>query len=152
MAADPEQQSIGAAVAEISDRATLLIREEIELAKAEVSQKINTLIRGLIIGTAAGIFVVTGLLFILHGFAWLSWYELFSGSEFFWGFFLVAAVLLVLGGVAGWLAAKAVKSSSPPKPEMAIDEARKIRETVTGHQDAPAADVARFPSGGGGAG
>ena len=34
-----EAQSIAAAVQEISDRATTLIREEIELAKAEVQQK-----------------------------------------------------------------------------------------------------------------
>jgi uncharacterized membrane protein YqjE len=132
LAAEPEQQSIGQAVQEISERASLLIREEIELAKAEVSEKVNKLIRGAVVGIAAGIFIVTALLFILHGFAWLAWFELFSPGHFYWGFFLVAAVLLVLGGLAGWIAARAVKSGTPPKPEMAIEEAKRIRETVSG--------------------
>jgi uncharacterized membrane protein YqjE len=136
LAADPQEQSIGAAVQEISERASLLIREEIELAKAEVSEKVTKLIRGAVVGIAAGIFVVSALLFILHGFAWLAWFELFDQGQFFWGFFLVAGVLLVLGGLAGWIAARAVKSGSPPKPEMAIEEAKLIRASVS--RDEPA--------------
>jgi uncharacterized membrane protein YqjE len=149
LAADPEQQSIGAAVQEISERASLLIREEIELAKVEVSEKVNKLIRGAVVGIAAGIFVVTALLFILDGFAWLAWFELFSEGQFFWGFFLVAFVLLVLGGLAGWIAARAVKSGTPPKPEMAIEEARLIRATVAGEQAPPAGISGRTDGGGG---
>jgi uncharacterized membrane protein YqjE len=139
LAADPEQQSIGAAVQEISERASLLIREEIELAKAEISEKVNKLIRGAVVGIAAGIFVVTALLFILHGFAWLAWFELFSEGQFFWGFFVVAGVLLVLAGLAGWIAARAMKSGAPPTPEMAIEEAKLIRATVTGDEPPSAA-------------
>ena len=133
MAADngqPQAQSIAAAVQEISDRSTRIIREEIELAKAEVQQKVNKLIRGVVIGTAAGIFIGTALLFVLHGLSWLAWFELFGPGEFFWGFFVVAGVLFVLGGLAGWLAAKLFRSGSPPTPDMAIDEAKRIRETV----------------------
>jgi tetrahydromethanopterin S-methyltransferase subunit G len=126
----PQAQSIAAAVQEISDRSTRIIREEIELAKAEVQQKVNRLIRGVVIGTAAGIFIGTALLFVLHGAAWLAWFELFGPGEFFWGFFVVAGVLFVLGGLAGWLAAKLFRSGSPPTPDMAIDEAKRIRETV----------------------
>jgi tetrahydromethanopterin S-methyltransferase subunit G len=126
----PQAQSIAAAVQEISDRSTRIIREEIELAKAEVQQKVNRLIRGAVIGTAAGIFIGTALLFVLHGAAWLAWFELFGPGEFFWGFFVVAGVLFVLGGLAGWLAAKLFRSGSPPTPDMAIDEAKRIRETV----------------------
>jgi tetrahydromethanopterin S-methyltransferase subunit G len=126
----PQAQSIAAAVQEISDRSTRIIREEIELAKAEVQQKVNRLIRGAVIGTAAGIFIGTALLFVLHGAAWLAWFELFGPGEYFWGFFVVAGILFVLGGLAGWLAAKLFRSGSPPTPDMAIDEAKRIRETV----------------------
>jgi tetrahydromethanopterin S-methyltransferase subunit G len=126
----PQAQSIAAAVQEISDRSTTIIREEIELAKAEVQQKVSKLVRGLVIGTAAGIFIGTALLFVLHGAAWLAWFELFGPGEFFWGFFVVAGLLFVLGGLAGWLAAKLFRSGSPPTPDMAIDEAKRIRETV----------------------
>ena len=122
---------IGQAIQEVSERAQILVREEIELAKAEVSAKISQLVKGAAVGAAAGVFVVVGLLFLLHGFAWLAYYALpVNNLAFFWGFFLVAAILLVLGGIAGFIAARAFKRGSPPKPEMAIYEAKRIRETV----------------------
>jgi hypothetical protein len=123
-------QNIAQAIQEVSDRAQLLVREEIELAKAEVSAKVGKLIKGAVVGIAAGIFVVNGLLFALHGFAWLAWYELFPDWQFFWGFFIVAAVLFLLGALAGFIAARAFKRGAPPTPDMAIDEAKRIRETV----------------------
>ena len=116
---------------DIAERVSLLVREEIELAKAEVSAKVSKLIKGIVVGVAAGIFAVTGLLFLLHGFAWLAWYALPVGtSAFFLGFFVVAGVLFLLGGLAGFLAARFFKESSPPVPAMAIDEAGKIKRTL----------------------
>ncbi len=110
---------------------SLLVREEIELAKAEVTTKVTKLLKGIVIGVAAGVFAVTGLLFFLHGLAWLAWFALPVGnSAFFWGFFVVAGLLFVMGGLAGFLAAKLLKESSPPTPDMAIDEAGKIKKTL----------------------
>lgn len=130
---DQPPQNIATAITEVSERATLLVREEIELAKAEVSEKISKLARGAVVAGAAGIFLVTALIFVLNGFAWLLYYELPIGSSFtyFWGFFAMAVILIVLGVLAGLLAARLVKKSSPPVPNMAIEEARKIRETVS---------------------
>jgi hypothetical protein len=51
----------------------------------------------------------------------------------------MAAILVVLGVLAGLIAAKAVKKSSPPVPSMAIDEARKIREAVSADANSAAA-------------
>jgi uncharacterized membrane protein YqjE len=123
-------QNIAQAIQEVSDRATLLVREEIELAKAEMTEKVTKLIRGAIVGIAAGIFIVFALIYLLHGFAWLTWYELFPDQQYFWGFFVVAAVLLLVGALAGYIAARAMKSGAPPTPAMAIDEAKLIKETV----------------------
>jgi len=127
---DTSTQNIAQAIQEVSERASLLVREEIELAKVEVTEKVTKLIKGAVVGIAAGIFVVFALIYLLHGFAWLTWYELFHDEQFFWGFFVVAAVLLLLGALAGYIAARALKSGSPPVPAMAIDEAKRIRETV----------------------
>jgi uncharacterized membrane protein len=127
-------QSIAQAIQEVSDRAQLLVREEIELAKTEISEKISKLVKGAVVGMAAGIFVVAGLFMVLHGFAWLAWYELFSVNDFFWGFFVVAGVLFLLGALAGFMAARAFKAGSPPTPELAIDEAKRIRDTVQSSQ------------------
>jgi hypothetical protein len=125
------QASIAQAIQEVSDRAQVLVREEIELAKAELTQKVTKLAKGAAVGAAAGVFVLSALLFVLHGLSWLAWDLLFKGTNYFWGFFIVAAALLLLGALAGFLAARALKSGSPPTPTMAIDEARLIRETVT---------------------
>jgi hypothetical protein len=108
-----------------------LVQGEIELAKAEVTQKAKKLGKGAAIGAAAGVFVLGALLMLLHGFAWLLWYVLpFPNQTIFWGFFLEAGVLLLFAAIAGLLAARAFKAGSPPTPQMAIDEAQRIKATV----------------------
>src|SRR4051794_25133186 len=92
--------NISAAVQEISDKAQLLVREEIELAKLEITQKATKLAGGAAIGPAAGVFALLALFLILHGLAWLAWYVLFDSDNYFWGFFIIAGLLLVLAGVA----------------------------------------------------
>jgi uncharacterized membrane protein YqjE len=121
---------IAAAVQEISERASLLVREEIELAKAEVAEKVNKLIRGAVVGTAAGVFAVFGLSILLNGFAWLLFALIFD--DVYWGFFIVAGVLFVLAGLSAFLATRWFKGGAPPTPNMAIDEAQRIRETLSG--------------------
>ncbi|MGD1050639.1 MAG: phage holin family protein [Solirubrobacteraceae bacterium] len=132
MATEQEEipENIAAAITEISERATLLIRDEIDLARAEIGAKIGKLVRGTVIGLAAGMFVVVAVFFVLIGLAWLAWYELFPAGQYFWGFFVVAGALLVFALLAGLLAARLVRRGAPPSPSMAIDEARKIRDAV----------------------
>jgi hypothetical protein len=131
LATETPPQNVAQAVQDISERVSLLVREEIELAKAEVTTKVTKLLKGIVIGAAAGIFAINGLLFLLHGFAWLAWFALPVGdTSYFWGFFFVAGMLFLLGGLAGYLAAKFLKESSPPTPDMAIDEAGKIKKTL----------------------
>ena len=128
---DTTTQNIAEAIQEVSDRATLLVREEIELAKAEVTEKVTKLIKGAVVGIVAGVFMLFGLFLLLDGFAWLAWYALpVSNTAFFWGFFLVAGILFLLGALAGYIASRAFKAGAPPTPDMAIDEAKRIRETV----------------------
>jgi uncharacterized membrane protein YqjE len=125
-------KAIADAVNEISERASLLVREEIELAKAEVSHKLGRLAKGAVVGGAAGVFAIFGVVLLVEGLAWLAWWALpVSSGKIFWGFFLVAAVLFLLGGFAGLLAARLFKSSAPPMPAMAIEEARKTREELS---------------------
>jgi len=117
-------------VQEISERATTLVREEIELAKAEISEKVNKLVRGAVVGTAAGVFGIFGLTILLHGFAWLLFSLVFD--DVYWGFFIVAGILFLLAGIAAFLAVRWFKSGAPPTPDMAIEEAERIKETLGG--------------------
>lgn len=135
---DPTSKNIAQAITEVSEKASLLVREEIELAKAEISARVTKLVKGAIVGIAAGIFVVVGLLYLIESAAWGVWQISGWGTNYWFGFLVVALVLFLLGGIAGALAYKAVKAGAPPTPEMAIGEAKKIRETVT----APSADAA----------
>jgi uncharacterized membrane protein YqjE len=146
--------NIAAAIAEVSERATVLVREEIELAKAEVTEKVSKLAKGAIVGVVAGVFFLFALIFAMFGCAWLLYYYL-PGNQFtyFWGFFAMAVLLVLLGLVAGLVAAKVVKRGAPPTPSMAIEEAQKIREAVSapsGGEDAQPSTAAAPAAVGGG--
>ena len=132
-----DQQGLVEVIGEISERVSVLVREEIELAKAEMTAKMMRLARGVFVGVAAGVFLVLALLYALNGFGWLLWYVLPTGHglDYFWGFFALALILVVLGLLAGLVAYRVLRRSSPPVPSMAIDEARKIRETVESHAE-----------------
>jgi hypothetical protein len=132
--ADQRDTTLAQAIQDVTEKAQVLVREEIELAKAEVSTKAKKLGRGAAIGAAAGVFVMGALVLILHGIAWLLWFLIFPDWQFFWGFFMEAGILLILAAVAGYMAARAFKAGSPPAPTMAIEEAKLIRETVTSDQ------------------
>jgi uncharacterized membrane protein YqjE len=122
-------QNLADSVTDITEKLSLLVREEIELAKAEVSEKVNSLVKATVVGLAAGIFIVVGLLFLLHSLAWGLFAAFFDNV---WtGYLVTALILFALGGLAGWLAAKWFKRGSPPVPNMAIDEAKAIQATFS---------------------
>jgi uncharacterized membrane protein YqjE len=121
----PEEMSVGELVFEVSDRASVLIREEIELAKTEVTEKVNRLLRGSAAGAAAGVFLLLALVMVMHGVAWLLNDLVFDN---FWaGFFVEAALFLLIAAGAGLFARRAFKRGAPPTPDMAIQEAKEIK-------------------------
>ena len=119
---------------EITERASVLIREEIELAKAEIAQKVQSLVQGAVVALAAGIFVIFGVVMFLDAIAWLLFEYLVPA----WlGFMIVAVALFLFAAIAGLIAYRAFKAGTPPTPDMAIDEARLIKETVEGFGGPP---------------
>ena len=126
------EKSVGDIVGEVSQKASLLVREEIELAKAEVTLKAKRLGGGAAAGAIAGVFAFLALIFFLHGIAWLI-ADAISGNiaiGIWLGFFITTVLLLVLGAVAGFLALRFFRRGTPPTPELAIEEARKTRATI----------------------
>src|SRR5262245_36806939 len=132
MANNTDTSELGQAIQEITETATLLIREEIELAKVEVTEKGTKLAKGAVVGIIGGIFFVFGLIYFLTSMAWLIW-ELIEGdvNSPWLGFLIVAVLLWVFGGLAAFIAARFMKRGSPPTPQMAIEEGRLIKETIT---------------------
>ena len=121
----PEEMTVGELVFEVSDRASVLIREEIELAKTEVTEKVNRLLRGSVAGLAAGVFLLAALMLLMHGVAWLLNDLVFN--DFWAGFFVEAALFLLIAAAAGLFAWRAFKRGAPPTPDMAIEEAKEIK-------------------------
>jgi H+/Cl- antiporter ClcA len=130
---DPQPSELGRAVNDVVEKTQLLVREEIELAKAEVTEKVSKLIKGAIVGIVAGVFALLALFLLLHATSWAVW-DLtndLSDDNFWLGFLIVAIALLLLGAIAGALAYRFIKKGSPPTPEMAIEEAQLIKETYS---------------------
>ncbi len=127
-----DPQKIGHTVAEISEKASLLVREEIELAKAEVTQKAKVLGKGAAVAAIAGVFALLGLIFLLHTLSWFFVWLLVDDNQLFWGFLITTALLFLFAAIAALLGLRWIKKGAPPTPDMAIDEAKRIKETVSG--------------------
>jgi hypothetical protein len=122
------QANLAKAMTEVSERVTVLIKEEIELAKAEVTTKISKLSKGIVFG---GIGLVLGLLLVPFVLLTAAWGLNSLLSSLWLGFLIVTGVMLVAMGACFFLAWRKIKAAGNPAPTMAIDEAKKIRQTVT---------------------
>jgi uncharacterized membrane protein YqjE len=124
-----DPRSVAEMAIDVSERVSYLVREEVELAKAEVTEKVTSLVRGSVVGIAAGIFALLGLAMIMHAFAWLL-NDLFFGDTIWLGFLVEAVMWFVIAAIAGLIAYKSMKAGAPPVPAMAIEEGKEIRETL----------------------
>jgi H+/Cl- antiporter ClcA len=124
---DTGSKSLGEIVADVSEKASQLVREEIELAKAEVKDKVSKLTRGAAVGAAAGVFLVFGITMFFHGLAFFL-NDVFNWESDIWpGYLMVTLALFLLAILAGLLAMRLFKKGSPPTPDLAIEEAKRTR-------------------------
>ena len=132
------QTELARAVQEVSERASLLVREEIELAKAEVSAKAKKLAVGAGVGAAAGVFLLGAAVALIHAAGWFAWKALPVDNDDIWlGYLVVVGLFVLLAILAALLAYRFIKRGAPPTPQMAIEEAQLIRRTVSEAQNAP---------------
>src|SRR5579875_2578846 len=109
---------------------SVLVREEIELAKVEVTTKVTSIARGAAAVAAGAVFGVFALVFVLLTIAW----AINSATGSLWiGMAAVMVALLLLTGFAFLFAWRKLRGGAA-KPAMAIEEARKIRATVAKDQ------------------
>ena len=120
---------MGEMVFDVSERVSTLVREEIELAKAEISEKLAKLLRGGVAGIVAGVFALAGLAMLMHAFAWLL-NDLFFDDDVWLGFLIEALFWFLVAAGAGIFAFRSVQAGAPPTPEMAIEEGRRIKQTL----------------------
>ena len=118
-------------VTEVSDRISTLVREEIELAKVEVTRKAVSLGKGAAAIAAGAIFGVFAIVFLLLTIAWVLDAILIPGAGDIWeGFAIVTGGLTVFSILSFIFASRFLRRGAPPTPTMAIQEAKQIRETV----------------------
>ncbi len=93
-----DTSELARAIQDVTEKAQLLVREEVELAKAEMTDKVTKLIKGAVFGIVAGIFAVFALIYLLHSLAWGLWELIGVGSGPWLGYLIVAILILVIGG------------------------------------------------------
>jgi hypothetical protein len=124
-----DERKLGELVFDVTEGVSGLVREEIQLAKAEVTEKAGKIAKGAVVGISAGVFGFLALILVMEGIAWLLNEEVFDGKT--WpGFFIEAAVFLLVAALAALIAYKAVKAGSPPMPTQAIEEAKLTKEML----------------------
>ncbi|MGA7396114.1 MAG: phage holin family protein [Solirubrobacterales bacterium] len=126
----PADKTVGELVFEVTEQTSNLIREEIELAKTEVSEKVTTLARGSAVGIAAGVFAFLAIILLMHAFA-LGLNSLFFNSEPWAGYLIEAVLFLLIAAGAGYFAYNAFEKTGAPLPTEAIEEAQKIKAELT---------------------
>jgi uncharacterized membrane protein YqjE len=122
------EKTLGEIVTEVTQKSQLLVREEIELAKAEVTQKVSKLAKGAGFFAGAGVLAVFGLIYLFHFLALgiADW----TGLKPWVGYAIVTVAIFVIAGALGLLGLRSVKKGTPPKPELAIEEAKKTRAAL----------------------
>jgi uncharacterized small protein (DUF1192 family) len=136
LAADTGNENIATAVNEVSERVSVLVREEIELAKAEMTEKVTSLARGAAAIAAGAIFGLFGLVLLLETIAWALSGAITDSAGSIWVGFLIVTGLLFAAAVGAFVFAWRKLKVGAPKPDMAIDEAKKIRATVSTKSEA----------------
>ena len=121
-------KQLGQIVSEVTQKAQLLVREEIELAKAEIQLKTSRIVKAIIFFSAAGFFALMMLVFLLHmlslGFA--DWFDLKTWV----GYAATSILLLLITIVAALVGVRLMKKGAPPTPDLAIEEAQKTRAAL----------------------
>lgn len=127
---DPAEASLGELVSQVSQQIPDLVRSEIRLAQAELTEK------GKKAGLGAGMFGSAGLL-ALYGLGALFTTLILVLALFLpaWAAALIVTVLIfAAAAVAALLGKKKVQQATPPKPERAVDGVKQDVATVKGER------------------
>ena len=130
------EKTIGELVFEVAEQTTILVRDEIELARTEITEKISTLARSSVVAVAAGVFAFLAFILLMHAFA-LGLNSLFFEGEPWAGYLVEAVIFIAVAIGAGLFAKKSFEETGPPVPTEAIEQAEKARAVlVPGEEEA----------------
>ena len=120
-----EQPSVGELVAAVQRDMSLLVKQEIALAKSEL--KINVKVGGLSIALfAAAAFLL--LLAVIMASVGVAYLINLTGLDLVWCFFAVFGLYVVVAGALGFVGARKIRSVKGP--QRAIHQAQETKETL----------------------
>ena len=123
---EANSQGVGAAVKQVAERTSSIVRLELELAALELKRKVVSL--GLGIGLAVA---AAGLIVFMTAFVYAAIAAALALVMPTWAALLVVAgILLLMAAVLGFLALDRIKKGTPPVPEQAIQEAKLTTEAL----------------------
>jgi hypothetical protein len=121
-----DERSVKELIEGLSEQTQALARKEVELAKAEVTEK------GKRLGMGAGAFGAAGIigLFAFGALTAALVLLLATAVDAWIAALIVAAVYAAIAGIAALVGRGQVQRGTPPVPEMAIDSTKEDVETV----------------------
>jgi Putative Actinobacterial Holin-X, holin superfamily III len=121
-----DERSVKELIEGLSEQTQALARKEVELAKAEVTEK------GKRLGMGAGAFGAAGIigLFAVGALTAALVLLLATAMETWVAALIVAAVYAAIAGIAALVGRGQVQRGTPPVPEMAIDSTKEDVETM----------------------
>lgn len=114
---NPRDESVGELLKELSAQTSMLVRQELDLAKAEMVQK------GKKAGLGAGMFGAAGVLalFALGALTACLIAALATGMKTWLAALIVAVVYVGIAGVVALTGKNKVQEATPPVPEQTVD-------------------------------
>jgi hypothetical protein len=121
-----ESPGLGFAAKQFAERASTLVRLELELAALELKRKVGYLAKGIVFGLAAAVLLVFGLGFGLATIA----AAIATATSTWLALLIVTGGLVLVAGLLGALALGSFKKGTPPVPEQALREAKLTTEAL----------------------
>jgi Putative Actinobacterial Holin-X, holin superfamily III len=124
---DVSNASVGELVGHVAQDLSTLMRQELELAKAEVKQEITKT------GKAAGMFGAAGFAgYMVLLFASIAaWWGLATVMNKGWAALIVTGIWAVIGALAFVVGRRQIKEVNP-KPEQTIETVKELPDTLKG--------------------
>ena len=121
-----EAQGLGSAAKQFAERASTLVRLELELATLELKGKFRLLATRIALGALAALLLVFAIGFGLASAA----AGIATATPVWLALLIVTLGLVLVVGLLGWLAQRAIKKATPPVPEQALQEAKLTTEAL----------------------
>jgi putative superfamily III holin-X len=121
-----ETPGLGAAVKEVAERTSAIVRLELELAAMELKRKVVALGLGIAFALVAAVL----LLYVL-GFAFATVAAGLATAVSTWlALLITTGIILLLALILGLLGRNRIQKGTPPLPEQAIREAKLTTEAL----------------------